>query len=289
MKTLFFFLAILFVIVQAQAQDVIIRMNGDSIHCQIKEIGTSKIKYLRPKFAGQTLFSISKSDVNSIVFENKNIMVFDHSTVKTSRVKYQDPIETGPIDYPITDKQMAIKFNPLAIFGGSFEMSVERSIKRGMSLEFGAAYIFGHPEDFFLFGDMDFSSSGFYARGGIKFIKSSDNYLHHTAHPHRLQGFFVKPEIIYSSLFYTNNGYSSGYTHNGPEKNYFCASFIVNIGKQFVVNNAFSFEWNVGLGVGASNANDEIYFFGSNLHGALPPFYIPWSFTAGFKIGILTD
>lgn len=286
MKTLFFFLAILFAIVQAQAQDVIVRMNGDSIQCQIKEIGTSKIKYLRPQFAGQTIFSISKSDVNSIVFENKNIMIFDHSTVKTSRVRYQEPIETGPIDYPKTDKKTILEFSPVSLLLGSFELGFERSIKRGMSFELGAAYIFGRMDD--PFDDFDFSSTGLFVRGGIKFIKSSDEYLHRTPHPHILQGFFVKPELIYSTFNHINNGYYNGYTHSGANKQYYCTSLIINIGKQFVIKNSFSIEWNVGLGVGISNGEEEVYFYGSNLHGQIPPFYVPWSFTAGLKLGILT-
>lgn len=286
MKPIYIILFFLVISAHSQAQDVIVRNNGDSIHCKIKEVGTTKIKYFRPKFAGQTLFSIAKSDVASIVFENKNMILFDHGPGNRGYEPAKKTVDKSPIDYPITDKKTIIKVNPINIFLGSFELSVERSIKRGVSMEFGAAYIFAYPEDFPI-GGFNYNTDGFYLRGGFKFIKSSNSYLHKTANPHILQGFYVKPELIYSQIKYANN-----YSGSRPStaNNYFCTSFMVNFGKQFVMNNSFSLEWNVGLGIGMSNANYDMVYFGSNLFiEDFPPFYIPLSFTAGFKIGILAD
>ena len=282
MKKLIILLFLVSAFGSLQAQDVIIKNNGDSIYCKVKEVGIDNIKYVQPNLSSETIFYISKAIVHSIYFENNSFIIISYDKNDGSTKRQATNIPTGPIEYNKTDKKMSIKINTLAMVTGSFELSLERSIKRGISFDIGGAYVFSSA-DYLVTGAQMNQTYGYYLRGGIKFIKSSDKYLHQQSQPHILQGFFVKPEIIYSSI----NRYHD-YTYGAKPVYYQCTSLIVNVGKQFVMNNAMSIEWNVGIGLGISNDNNGAEFYHSNiLIEEFPPFFLPLSFTAGFKIGIL--
>lgn len=66
----FFLLSLLLVSISVHAQDVIVQKNGSTIISKILEVGTTEIKYKRYSNPDGPVFSISKSDVVSINYEN---------------------------------------------------------------------------------------------------------------------------------------------------------------------------------------------------------------------------
>jgi hypothetical protein len=70
MKKLFFFWISLVISITAHSQDIIIKKTGDEIKAKIVEIGINEIKYKRFDFQDGPVYTISKSDVVLIKYEN---------------------------------------------------------------------------------------------------------------------------------------------------------------------------------------------------------------------------
>jgi len=265
--------------------DLIFTNDLDSFYCKIETIGTNKITYHRYEYAGNVLFEIKKSKVKKIVFANGKTLILKDDATKPVAIK---PHKEGefPGKYSKFDKKDALKMDMVSLFMGMISFSYEHSLKRGMSVEIGAGYIFAPP---FVDITMDHQQyKGFSFRGGFKFITSSDEYLKKTAHPHILKGLYVMPELMFSSYNYTNNynGYNQIYSINS-------IAFTVNIGNQFVFNNNFLINWFVGVGLGESFEGYDDGFYYTHVGGYVPTpmfydsFEIPFAFTAGFKMGFL--
>ena len=60
-------------------------------------------------------------------------------------------------------------------------------------------------------------------------------------------------------------------------------AFLINFGKQYVLSNAMSVDWHVGIGYGISSGGTEEYNFGF-ING---PKESPLALSAGFTIGFL--
>ena len=82
MKKILFFLMLLSAS-SVFAQDVIVKKDGTTILSKVIEIGTSEVKY--KKFSNQTgpTYSISKSDVQAINYDNGEKEDFSKSTIAT--------------------------------------------------------------------------------------------------------------------------------------------------------------------------------------------------------------
>ncbi len=268
------------------SKDLIFTYDLDSFYCKIEAIGTNKITYYRPNYAGNVLFEITKSKVKKIVFANgKTIFIKRDVVMPTANTTHKKGEFPGK--YNKFDKKDALKMDMVSLFIGMASISYEHSLKRGMSVEIGAGYIFTGP-----FTDITMDNqqyNGFSLRGGFKFITSSDEYLLKTAHPHILKGLYVMPELMFSNYSYVSNnylGYNNTYTTTSM-------AFTVNIGNQFVFNNTFLINWFVGIGVGGSLDGYDDGFYYTHVGGEVPTplfydsFQLPLAFTAGFKMGFL--
>lgn len=91
-KTLFTLIACFFALV-CQAQDVLIKRSGEEIEVKVIEIGMDEIKYKRLDNMEGPLFSILKSDVFMIKYENGTKTVFTEPSKPVAAAKpiYQRP------------------------------------------------------------------------------------------------------------------------------------------------------------------------------------------------------
>jgi len=258
---------------QAFSQDLIIKKTQDTIFCKISEIATDDIKYSLPEYPDDVRFSIEKGKLLKAVFSNGKEMVFIDEL-------------SNPENY-IGQKKNAIKIDFMSPLTGNTTFAFEHSLKPGRSIE-GTLGIIGLGID-----PNEVDARGAFLKFGMKFIKSPDFYLRGMRYAHILKGAYVKPEISlgYYSKYIHYYDYSSNYQHYNYKKergNITTGAFHLDIGKQWVFDDAFLLDFFVGLGYGFAaypkNSDSEpTYQYGYIIVSE----DVPISLIAGLKIGFL--
>lgn len=272
MKTMYALLGLIFFLILAQpvlSQDQIHKRNDEIIQCKVKEIGMDEIKYALPDYPADLLFSIDKNNVSKVVFENGQEMTFQ--------------VELSNPENYTDNKKNVIKVDFLSPLTGNTTFYYERSIKPGRSLEAGLGII-GLGIDV---GERN--AAGFFTKFGMKFIKSPDFYLRGMRYAHILKGGYVKPELTLGyyamdrEIYYYDGFYNGNYSEE--RQNVITGAILLNVGKQWVFDNAFLVDFYFGIGYGFDSTNDydEGYHFGFLMPGE----DVPISFSAGLKLGWL--
>jgi hypothetical protein len=266
-----FFVLFLFV-QQVVSQDLIIKKTQDTIFCKIKEVATDDLKYSLPEYPDDLSFSIEKDKLLKAVFSNgKEIMFVDELS--------------NPENY-IGQKKNAIKIDFMSPLTGNTTFAYEHSLKPGRSIE-GTLGIIGLGID-----PNNNDPSGAFLKFGMKFIKSPDFYLRGMRYAHILKGAYVKPEISlgYYSKDFDYYDYSNPYNYQyfTKRENIVTGAFHLDIGKQWIYDDAFLVDFFFGIGYGfATHPNnsydDPTYQFGYIIASET----VPISFSAGLKIGFL--
>ena len=188
---------------------------------------------------------------------------------------------SNPENY-LDNKKNALKVDFLSPLTGNTTLFYEHSIRPGRSLEAGLGII-GLGLD-----PGDINPFGAFIRFAPKFIKSPDYYLRGMRYAHILKGTYVKPEILlgyYARDF--EDWYWDGYYENyrNERKNVFTGAILLNVGKQWVFDNAFLLDFYFGLGYGFDNLDDSYYHEGYHFGFVKVANDVPISFSAGLKIG----
>lgn len=250
-----------------QAQDQIHRKNLEVISCKVKEIGMDEIKFTLPNYGDDVLFSVGKDAISKVIFANGEVMEFKDEM-------------SNPDNY-IDNHKNAVKVDFLSPLTGNTTLYYERSIRPGRSFEAGLGIV-GLGVDA---GDRN--AGGFFTKFGYKFIKSPDVYMRGMRYSHILKGTYFKPEIIFGYYAYDEYMYYDGYYgySGGTERqNVINGAIMLNIGKQWIVDNSFLVDFFFGLGYGfASGDYDEGYHY--SFVGGIDE--MPLSAAAGLKVGWL--
>ncbi|GHA64785.1 hypothetical protein [Pontibacter akesuensis] len=98
MKKLLLLLAMLLPCLASQAQDLLIKRNGDEIQVKVREISPDVIKYQRFDNLEGPMISIAKADVFMIKYENGTKEVFNQTARPTSQPAAQ-PMSTSQPSY----------------------------------------------------------------------------------------------------------------------------------------------------------------------------------------------
>ena len=270
MKTLKFSYFILILLITPQlimAQDQIHKRNQEIISCKIKEVGSLEIKYTMTDYSPDVLFAIEKDKVSKVVFEDGKELTFN--------VAMTDP---GNYD---GQRKNAVKVDFIAPLTGNFTVSYERSLKVSRSIE-ATLGIIGLGVD-----PNDYNPGGVFTKFGYKFIKDPDFYLQGMRYAHILKGGYFKPEIAIAA--YSRDFETETYLDNPPyveytteRKDIFSVALLLNIGKQWVVDNSFLVDFYGGIGYGFDN-NDGGYHYGYTTGES----EVPITFAAGLKVGFL--
>lgn len=247
-------------ILTVSAQDRIIQSNRDTIRCFIREIGDDEVKYSMEGYRSDLIFGIDKDKVSEIIFADGKSLKF--------RESMKDP------SYYAIQRKNALKINFFSPLNDVTSFSFERSLGVARSIEAGIGIIgVGFEDEINDYRD----PKGIYLRCGYKFIKSPDFYLKGMHYAHILKGGYFKPEIAFSTYSYkeeiTNNSIS----------NTMCA-FLLNFGKQWILDDRFLVDWYVGVGyaLGNNHTDDGTHFA---FTGGTNDSHM--AFSTGLLIGIL--
>ena len=197
------------------AQDRIIKRDGDIIDCNVVEIGSEEIKYIQLEYGPDLQFGILKSKVDRIIFADGNEMIIDHLEIA------RETTEMNSADLFLVQRRNAIKTAFLSPLTGVTAFSYERALKPGRSMEFTLSLIglgFNNPED----------AVGLGLKAGYKFIRSPDHFIRGMRYAHILKGGYVKPEIAFAR-----------YDLRSKDEEVIKAALIVNLGKQWIFSDVF--------------------------------------------------
>ncbi len=102
MKKLFFFYILFLISIASKSQDIIIKKNGDEIKAKVAEIGVNEIKYKRFDFQDGPVYTISKSEVVLVRYENGlneiiNSGSSNNSSNNTNTTNSYQPITSQPV------------------------------------------------------------------------------------------------------------------------------------------------------------------------------------------------
>ena len=246
-----------------KAQDKIILRNSHEILCKITEILSEEIKYKIPD--EDIIFSIDKEKVLKVILESGKEMSFQKEM--TNMANYAD------------NKINAIKLAFLKPLSGYTEFGYERNLKASRSIE-GSLGIIGLG-----YSILDRDPKGVYIKGGYKFIRSPDYYVRGMRYAHLLKGGYVKPEIFIGYYSYNDHSYDWVNDYNTTKiESAFGMAIMLNLGKQWIIDNFFLVDWHFGVGYGYSSVSgSDFYRYGTYIGNNSFPF----AFNTGLKVGIL--
>jgi len=271
-KSLGLLIAILVIANSVYAQDLIYKKNKEVILSKIVEIGLDEIKYREYNNSESIVYSIAKSEITKIKFENGKEEFFVDDMQNSNL--YAD------------QKKQAIKFDFFSPIYYRFSFGYERSIKPGQSMEFGLGIVgLGNLPEVLKEG-FNYDASGAFARAGLKFIKTPDFYLRGMKYAHILKGSYFKPEFVMGSVtqkFDEQNWYTGIIEKRSINNTYI--HIMLTAGKQTVFDDVFLIDYFVGMGYNIANtvgksSNIDIYDYAS-IGGTM------MRFQAGFKVGYL--
>ncbi len=249
MKKLFIILVIILIgFNDLFSQDTIVKRDNERIVCKVKEVATDEIKY--QTLDNDIILGIDKNDVSQIVFSNGLVMNFQKSMDNADNYKEQ--------------RKNAVKFRLLSPLYGYSDIAFERSLKPGASIECSIGLI-GLGKQI-ITNDV----LGASVRVGYKFIMTPDFYLKGLQYAHVLNGFYIRPEIA-TSIYKRNSN------------NIYSMALLINIGKQWVLNNIMVVDWFVGIGYGYSSDDSFDIQYGY-MTGARD---FPIALSSGFRVGFL--
>ncbi|WP_439880826.1 hypothetical protein ACSX1A_16930 [Pontibacter sp. MBLB2868] len=95
MKRLILSCLALFTCLMSQAQDLLLKRNGDEIQVKVQEIGLDVIKYKRFDNQEGPIFTIAKQDVFMIKYENGTKEVFNQAPATSAQGNYGNQVGYG--------------------------------------------------------------------------------------------------------------------------------------------------------------------------------------------------
>ncbi len=283
-KTLSILAFLMIVSFGAKSQDFIYKKNREILKVKLIEVGTEEIKYKDFDNPDGPTFSIEKDKVSKIEMENGDIM-----EMKTTD-RFEDP------DYYTDQHKNAIKWSFTSILFNHLDFSYERSLTPSTSFEVGIGFTGIGFDPRKLDPELARSPLGVSFRGGYKFKRSPDYYLPKMRYGHLLKGGYIKPELVLS-LYQEDVNY---YDHTNPsefttERNSVASfAFIINFGKQWVLNDRLAVDMYFGIGYGGTNSktykslaeNDSGVANGAlSQYGYLLIPVVPVVFTGGLSLG----
>ncbi|MEO6036837.1 MAG: hypothetical protein ABIQ93_00400 [Saprospiraceae bacterium] len=258
MQKFLFSLALLFGMLLAtplSAQDIIFKKNGKEIPAKVIELGTAEVKYRPFDQPDGPIYVEDKENILKIVFQDGHTEFYG-----AARMDEATAFEG--------QKKAAIKISFLGPLIGYTNIMYERNIKPGRSYEIKACLI-GLGKQY---AD---KPRGVIGSAAYKFYKKPDFYATNFKRTHILQGAYVKPEVFLGGSSHEQTEYST-YPFKTSREQSFAFGLLLNLGKQWVMDNAFVLDLGFGVGYGAGTSTRAIYVGGD----------AGFAFTFSFNIGL---
>ncbi len=277
----------IFLFLNVFSQDKIYKKNGNIIEVSVVEIGESEIKYKLFNDINGPTYVVDKDRLRKTIYKNGREEIYTTALKDTSL--YLDHAKS------------AIKINFLAPLFGYTQINYERSIKPGRSYEISLGIIgLGKKQELFrnyYINDVNQKQyrggAGAFVGAGYKFLTLPNFIRNGDKYSHVLQGWYAKPEVILA--LYTQNDFDTQTQIKKTEKETLAlGAFILNVGKQWVLGNAFLIDIYGGLGYAAINktydSSRSSYDDYMGNHFVLnAPEGSGIGFSGGFKIGLLLN
>jgi len=90
LKKLLFTYTLLAFVLGLNAQDSILKVNGEKISAKVLEVGTDNVKYRKFSNMDGPLYTIAKDEIKEIIFENGDKESFSNSLTKTNDSQIKD-------------------------------------------------------------------------------------------------------------------------------------------------------------------------------------------------------
>lgn len=238
----------------AFSQDTLVTKDSQRIVCKIKEILDDEIKYQTDN--STVVFGIRKSDVSKVVMSTGMTMTFENESSSASSLSGQ--------------KRNAIKFRVFSPLYGYSDITYERSLRPGNSMECSMGFIG-------LGSQYDTEVKGGSLRVGYKMIKSPDYYIQGMRYAHILKGAYFRPEIAASYYERTEK--------DEEPVNVFATALMITVGNQWVLNDMVVVDCYFGLGYGYSDEGTFNMQYGYSTGDVK----VPLAFTSGLRLGLLFD
>lgn len=220
-----------------QAQDVIHKKSGKVIEAKVVELGTSEIKYKLYDNPDGPIYVDEKENIDKIVFQDGHTEQYGTTRMDASEMF-------------AGQKKSAIKVGFLGPLTGQTTIVYERNIKPGRSWEIKAALIG-------LGRKTEMESKGFIGSYAYKFYKKPTFYTSDMKRSHLLQGGYIKPEL-FAGFTSFNEGFD--YNNNSDLRSEsFTGGVLLNIGKEWVFDDAFVLDLSFGFGYGAGESYSAIW------------------------------
>ena len=266
MKKLLVTITMLFISIFSFGQDKIVKRDFKEILCKVSEIGTTEIKYKKADNLDGPVYSIKKSEVLKIVFENGSEEKFEKnelSVVPGSNRNYKRAITTRP-------------FSPL---GGHINLGYQQALtpSRALVAEIG---LIG-PR----LGDGE-SANGAYGRIGFRLKRTPEVVMEGMEWGYNLSGTYIQPELTYSNFTSSGGGFSNAGRFSS-------SAFLITLGRQMIAGEMLTFD--ISGSIGYQIYNDSQYTLGTIFEGFRTRYFshsafggqspVAWKFS--FTMGIL--
>ena len=257
MKKLYLIVSLLIAASVANGQDRIYKKDKEVIEAGISEVGTAEIKYKIFSDPNGPVYTLEKDRILKVVYEN--------GRTETFKNRLQDP------ELYADQAKNAVKVNFLSPLLGYTQLNWEHSLRPGRSFELSLGIIgLGKRQETSSFTNFDSNTNtyttyyrearGAFLSGGFKFAKRPDYSLAGAKLNHLFQGFYAKPELslgVYGQNQLTRE-FNSNVIHQ-ERKTVVFSGLMVNLGKQWVLGDAFLIDIYAGLGYALDNINHNQY------------------------------
>ena len=247
---LFFTILILFSVLTGFSQDVITKKDKSEIKGKVVEIGLDEIKYIPEGVTDGPLIVVDKIDILKIKYASGQ-----------EWFNAPDVYNVSPTT-EVRDKTKAIKFEFFSPLFGKLTFGYEQMITVGTNAEFKLGIIGPSLNK----ESVANNPSGVFVKLGPKFLLGSEYRMRGVSYAHPLVGKYFKPEIIFSTFkqdytYSSYNVYNNGIntTVPGGTSRYNTTSFAIclNFGKQYILGNAMTLDWYVGIGYGFQDTGKD--------------------------------
>ncbi len=268
----------------AFAQDSLFYTNGNIIVGQVEEIGMNVIKYRTNSDGRSVLIEVDKQELFSLKLKGGQAYTFSSTATEI------------PSSTAFLRRKQVLSFDVIAPGLNHLSIGYEHVLAPRINLMVKAGYI-GLWNRELLEGDV-YDSNGGLLTAGVKFIlprSAKRNSSPRDVHP--LAGWYLRPELMFSSWKKTSYYFDGYYDPYGyPQtlegtNHYTSAALLLSIGRQLFLGEHITFDISGGLGYGAewregqpSNTNDS---YGYNQGYAFSHAFIisPLVVTGGLRFG----
>ncbi len=235
------------------SQDKIYRKGGETLKVKVIEIGVDEIKYKLFDEQDGPIYAIEKDRILKIVYQSGRTEVYQNN-IKDPELYAGQPTRGIKIDF----------LSPLL---GHTEISFEKGIKPGRSMEFSLGLIgLGKNHEIYYYGsvsgfqDYRRSGRGGYVAAGYKFSKLPDFINRNIRYTHVMQGFYVKPSVYAGT--YSENVVSE---KNGQvvvdRRSVVFGALMLDFGKQWVMGDRFLLDIHYGFGYSFDNIKTDNNYY----------------------------